>query len=234
MDTSRHEAGSRLSSEVGLSHELRRDVALPVRRTVAPNCRPGSTELDVELRTLGRCGRTLSHPVWRRPVSPLRASGVQAGALEDLVDGVLRAVRAMPTRSRSAPATAATTAAVVGVVTGREHLLSCRSRSGSRAGARGSSVSAESSALPSNTSTGTPSRLQVLLAVGVLVRRADEFRMGRRDAADQERGDVEPLPGLEVVAHDDGDLGRERRGQRIVGHGTTPSSRESPGRLVRS
>ena len=35
---------------------------------------------------------------------------------------------------------------------------------------------------------------------------------GRGDAADQERGDVEPLPGLQVVAEQHGDLGVEAHG----------------------
>jgi NAD(P)-dependent dehydrogenase (short-subunit alcohol dehydrogenase family) len=51
---------------------------------------------------------------------------------------------------------------------------------------------------------------QVADAVRVLVLRPDG-PLGARgdDAAHQERGDVEPLPGGEVVADDDGDLGRE-------------------------
>lgn len=51
---------------------------------------------------------------------------------------------------------------------------------------------------------------QVLDTVGVLVVRPDRaLGPGGGDPGHQERGDVEPLPGGEVVAHDDGDLGRK-------------------------
>ena len=51
---------------------------------------------------------------------------------------------------------------------------------------------------------------QVALATGIFVVRADRGGTGpRRDAAHQERGDVQALPGGEVVAHHDRDLGLE-------------------------
>ena len=49
---------------------------------------------------------------------------------------------------------------------------------------------------------------EVALAVGVLVRLAEQLGV-RGDAAHEERGHVELLPGQEVVAQDDGDLGVE-------------------------
>jgi hypothetical protein len=62
---------------------------------------------------------------------------------------------------------------------------------------------------------GLAQHRQVSRAVGVLVRRPDHRLLGAcRDAADQERRDVDALPDGEVVAHDDGDL----RGEVGDGH----------------
>ena len=66
-----------------------------------------------------------------------------------------------------------------------------------------------------------PDQRQIFRARAVFIRLADAFRKRRRDAAGEERRDVELLPRLEVGPDHDRDLGVEL-------HGFSPSFRDAP------
>src|SRR5690606_41792145 len=59
---------------------------------------------------------------------------------------------------------------------------------------------------------GLPEHRHVGVARRVLVRFADDLREAARDGAREEGGDVQPLPGGQVVADHDPDLGVEAHG----------------------
>jgi hypothetical protein len=99
--------------------------------------------------------------------------------------------------------------AVIGVVAGGEHLRRV-DRDRHRAALRPLAHLPQLGAGRLEDEDRLNEEREVADVVRVAVVLSDRFGSGRGgDAADQERGDVEPLPDGEVVAHDERDLGVE-------------------------
>jgi hypothetical protein len=135
---------------------------------------------------------------------------VQRRALHDLVDGVARAVHRHPDEVEVGAPDGRDDRSVGLVVPGREHV---GGEHRGRHPAPDRALAHRRDDLPAalEHQHRLAEQRQVGRAVRVRVGLAEQVRV-RRDAAGEERGDVEPLPGREVVADDHGDLGLEAHG----------------------
>ena len=138
-------------------------------------------------------------------------SAVKLQAVDDLVDDLALGAQRNTHQIELGARNRLHHLAVRGIVAGLEHVLgvdrrhhAARQRAVERARQRGTVGAIDQDRLADQP--------QVFRARAVFIGLADAFRICRGDAAGEERRDVELLPGFEIGADDDGDLGVELQG----------------------
>jgi hypothetical protein len=192
-------AGRRLWAAQNLENQI-------ARIRLAPDLTSGvvegliTSELFQTPTTAARIGRRLA--------GVDRVLGVEPQAAEDLVHHAPLVVQGEPNQPQRVGGNRCDRGPVVGIVVGAEQLLGEDAQAhlvGDRAGVRGGELLGG----PDEHQHGLDEHGQVLATGAVLVRLADDLVAAGGHRPRQERGHVQLLPGRQVVADDDGELGVE-------------------------
>ncbi len=126
----------------------------------------------------------------------------------DLVDELPVGVKRDADDPRVVGAEAGEDLAVCGIVAGREHLLDIGGGA-DLALQRPAVDGAQRPGIRRQHDDGLDAQRVVDIAGRITIGFADELRFLTDDTAGQERGDVQLLPGLKIIAQDDGEFGFE-------------------------